>query len=107
MSKIIILCPKCNTPLKFRKWSKRDGEALADCTKCNEKWQVRLYKGIPTCRPYQVRPPAKKIARGSYKVEPGRKAQIEAIYGSIQSYIDTGILVGMPLQSKTSWKASL
>ena len=101
MSKPIIPCPKCSAPLKFRKWSGRVGEALADCLQCCEKWQVRLYKGIPTCKPYQVKPVAKKTKRGSYKVEPGRKAQIEAIYGSIQKYIDSGILVGMPLQSKT------
>lgn len=101
MSKVVIPCPKCNSPLSFRQWSKRNGEALAFCNTCGEKWQVRMDKNLPTCEPYQVKQPAKKTARGSYKLEEERMAAIKAIYGSVQNFLDTCPLVSMPLQYKT------
>lgn len=107
MAKQIIPCPKCRQPLTFRGWSNRyprgyeRREALAHCPTGCGKYAIRYFKGIPASEPYQVKPPAKKTARGSYKTTPQRKAAIEAIFGSIQEFIDKGILVGMPLQSKT------
>lgn len=107
MSKPVLPCPNCGTPLVFREWSKRWGkqslwrEALADCkTPGCGKWAVRYFDGKQTCEPYQVKPPAKKTKRGSWKLEPCREAAIIAVYGSVQIYLDTGILVGMPLQVK-------
>jgi len=100
MTKPIIPCPKCNTPLVFRRWSKRDGEALADCVPCSEKWQVRLFSGSPTCEPYQVKRPAAKTERGSWRLPPERAAAICAVYGSVQKFLDTQPLVCMSLQHK-------
>lgn len=105
MKKTIQICPKCKAPLKFRDWSKRYErtspwqEALADCQNGCGKYGLRYFEGKPTCEPYQVKPAAKKTIRGSYKLQPNRVAAIVALYGSVQNYLDKGVLVGMPLQS--------
>lgn len=102
--KEIINCEKCGGILKFREWSDRlpkQSEALAVCDGCGQLWQIRYYKGVRTSDPYQVRQPGQKLERGSYRVKRGRKAAIEAMYGSVQFFIDYSPLVCMSLQDKT------
>lgn len=90
-----IPCPKCDQPLKFRAWSNRYGklapwrEALADCeTKGCGKWAVRYFNGRRTCDPYQVKPPAQKTKRGSWRLSPDQEAAIITLHGSVQSALD-------------------
>jgi hypothetical protein len=64
------------------------------------KWQARFWKGQPTCDPYQVKHPAKKTERGSWRLPPERVAAMCAMYGSVQEYLDKSVLVCMSLQYK-------
>mgnify|MGYP001491093346 CR=1 FL=1 len=106
MRKTTQLCPKCHKPLIFRDWSKRYPkgsryrEALADCHYGCGKFGLRFFDGVPTCEPYQVKPPAKKTETGSYKLTKERKAAICALYGSPQRLLDTIPLVGITVQYK-------
>lgn len=89
--KQILPCPKCGTPLTFRRWSDRKpvkSEALAFCTQCQEKWQVRHWNGIFS-DPYQVAPKAKKTRRGSWRLPEDRTLAIIEAYGSVQNLLDT------------------
>lgn len=107
MDKTLQPCPLCESPLKFRRWGNRFPkgyiwrEALADCERGCGKFGIRYFDGKPTCEPYQVKPAARKTSRGSWKLPPDRVAAIVALYGSVQKYLDNGVLVGMPLQSKS------
>lgn len=97
-------CPKCKSPLKFRRWSDRrpaKSEALADCTGCSEKWQIRYWNGKPSSEPYQVSAKLAKSRRGSWRLSGSREAAIIALWGSVQNYLDNSSLVSMSLQSKT------
>lgn len=95
------ICPKCQCPLKFRRWSNRlpvRSEALAVCSGCGELWQLRYFEGKPTSEPYQVKTKAEKTQRGSWRSTPEREAAIVSMYGSLQNFIDTAPLVCMSLQ---------
>ena len=87
-------CPKCNTPLKFRKWSNRYPinfrwrEALAECSNGCGKFGVRFFNKHPTCDPYQVRESAKKTKSCSARTDPERYAEIIALWGSFQAFVD-------------------
>jgi len=97
-------CPKCESPLKFRRWSDRlpvKSEALADCTGCAEKWQIRYWDGKPSSAPYQVSPCKAKARRGSWRLRREREAAIVAMWGSVQNYLDNSPLVCMSMQYKT------
>lgn len=98
------VCPKCKGLLIFRRWSERKpakSEALAVCGKCGELWQIRFFNGVPTSEPYQVKLPAQKTRRGSWRLAPEREAAIIAIYGSVQNFLDSHPLVCMSLQYKS------
>lgn len=95
------VCGICAAPLKFRRWSKRQGEALADCPRGCGKWQIRYFDGKPSSEPYQVKPKAQKLKRGSWRLSEGRAAAIAAVYGSVQAFLDDAPLVCMSLQLNT------
>jgi len=89
------VCPKCETPLKFRRWSKRypaKSEALAECTNGHGYFQVRYWNGRQTSEPYQVATKEKDVS-GSYRLKRERKAAIVAQWGSVQNYLDFGSLL--------------
>jgi hypothetical protein len=106
MKKTSQLCPKCQTPLSFRKWSERYPkgfiwqEALADCLSGCGKFGLRYFDGKPHSEPYQVRVVAEKTEQGSYRISKKHKAAICAIYGSVQEAIDYLGLLCMTEQSK-------
>lgn len=97
--------PKCKNghELTFRRWGRRcdKSEALADCLICNERYQIRFWRGRQTSEPYQVKSKALKTESINGRAEPNRKAAIIAIYGSVQHFIDTVPLVCIALQSKS------
>lgn len=89
------VCPKCDSPLKFRSWSKRlpaKSEALAECTQGHGYFQVRYWNGRQTSEPYQVAKKDKEV-NGSYRLTRKRKAAIVAQWGSVQYYLDYGSLL--------------
>ena len=97
-------CKDCGADLVFRAWSDRlpaKSEALAECSECGAKWQIRYGEGKPTSSPYRVRGRAEKTKRGSYLLPPIREAAIKAMYGSVQEFLDRAPLVCMSLQSKS------
>lgn len=106
-NKAVQACPHCSTPLEFRQWSERYPkglrwrEALAKCPNGCGKFGVRYFDGRPTCKPYQVKKPARKTSRGSWRLQPDRAAAITALYGSVQEFLDNSPLVCMSLQYKT------
>ena len=81
-------CQICNAPLKFRRWSKRHGEAPADCPNGHGKWQVRYDGKRQQSEPYQVRLRAQKPVTKSARMSEERIAEIEAIFGSFQEFVD-------------------
>lgn len=105
--KKIIPCPKCSEPLSFREWSRRYSkvsrwrEALAICKNGCGKFGVRFFDGNATCLPYQVKGPAQKTERGSWRLAPERVAAIVALHGSVQQFLDSSPLVCMSLQDKS------
>lgn len=104
MAQTKIDCPDCNNPLKFRRWSDRKpakSEALADCLQCGTKWQIRFWHGQQTSEPYQVRK-TEKPCRVSGRLSENRKAEIVAIWGSVQNYLDHSVIqIGMTQQYKS------
>lgn len=100
-------CPHCGSALLFRQWSNRYPkgsrwrEALAKCPKGCGKFGIRYFDGRPTSEPYQVKKPAQKTERGSWRLSPERVAAIVAIHGSIQEFLDRSPLVCMSLQDKS------
>jgi len=101
-----VKCPNCSVKLIFRRWSDRlprKSEALAECPVCEEKWQVRYFDGKPSSKPYQVRKSAEpKKNKGSYRIKKSRRMAIEAIWGSVQKYLDHSVIQpGMTQQYKT------
>lgn len=75
-------------------------EALAECPRGCGMWQVRYFDGLPTSEPYQVRVKAQKAARGSWRLSNRRLAAINAVYGSVQMFLDSAPLVCMSMQDK-------
>ena len=93
-------CQICNTPLKFRRWSKRHGEALADCPNGCGKWQVRYNGKQQQSEPYQVRHKAGKPVTKSARMSEERIAEIEAVFGSFQGFVDNVSLLCITRQHK-------
>lgn len=94
MNKTIQACPKCNNKLVFSRWSNRypNGyiwqEALAVCPSGCGKFGLRYFDGKPNSLVYQVKKPAEKLARGSYRLLPEHFAAICEVYGSVQRALD-------------------
>ena len=98
------VCGICQTPLTFRGWSNRlpkHSEALAECSNCGGRWQIRYFNGLQSSEPYQCKNNAQKTKRGSWRLSEGRKAAISALYGSVQEFLDEAPLVCMSLQLNT------
>ena len=93
-------CQICNAPLKFRRWSKRHGEALADCPNGCGKWQVRYEGNRQQSEPYQVRRKAQKTVTKSARMSKERIAEIESIFGSLQKFVDNVNLLCITRQYK-------
>lgn len=93
-------CQICNAPLKFRRWSKRKGEALADCPNGCGKWQVRYDGKRQQSEPYQVRRRANKPVTKSARMSEERIAAIEAIFGSFQNFVDSASLFSITQRYK-------
>lgn len=92
MKKQTIPCPKCGSSLVFRKWSKRDGEALAFCNE-HGKYQIRYYKinkELIFGEPYKTK---EKIENSKSKHVSGRMRteeydKIIEVFGSFQKMLD-------------------
>ena len=93
-------CQICNAPLKFRRWSRRQGEALADCPNGCGKWQVRYNGKQQQSEPYQVRLRAQKTVTKSARMSKERIAEIESIFGSFQKFVDNVNLLCITRQYK-------
>jgi len=87
-------CPKCHNPMSFRRWSNRYPkgyiwqEALADCPSGCGKFGLRYFDGKPHSEVYQVKKPAEKTARGSYRLRQDYNDAICEVYGSVQAALD-------------------
>lgn len=107
MEKTVQTCPRCSQPLSFREWSNRYEkgyiwqEALADCQYGCGKFGLRYFDGKPHSEVYQVKGPAQKTAHGSYRLNPEYKDAICAMYGSVQSALDSLGQVCITQQSKS------
>lgn len=107
VKRTVQLCPKCHCPLRFRKWSGRYPkgyiwqEALADCESGCGKFGLRYFDGKPHSRIYQVKKPAEKTCRGSYRLLPEHFKAICERYGSVQVALDKLGQVCMTEQLKT------
>ncbi len=106
MEKTVQTCPRCSQPLNFREWSGRYEkgyiwqEALADCPQGCGKFGLRYFGGKPHSEVYQVSKPAEKTVSGSYRLKPEHKDAICAVYGSVQSALDSLGQVCITEQSK-------
>lgn len=92
MKKQEIFCPSCDNKLSFRRWSKREGEVLADCNNCG-KYQIRYEKigdKIIFGEPYRTKT---KSQNSKTKMVSGRMIPEEYIsilekFGSFQKMLD-------------------